>query len=77
MRIKVHSYATMRRFTAHLQAAGELEVAAGATVRDVLNHLAVASDQPVILLVNGRPAKDRQVLSEHDHLVFFPPLEGG
>lgn len=54
-----------------------LEVQEGCTVRDVLISLNVPLDAPKILFVNGRHAKDDQVLSEGNRLAVFPPIAGG
>jgi sulfur carrier protein ThiS len=77
MRIKVKSFATMRRYTARLQPAGVLELPEGARVKEVLDQLEVPPEQPLIILVNGRPAEASRILTEDDLMAFFPPLEGG
>jgi sulfur-carrier protein len=77
MRVTVRSYATMRKYTAHLPEGGELQVPDGSTVEDVLHLLKVPPDAGKILLVNGRPSSEDRVLQPEDLFVFFPPLEGG
>ncbi len=77
MVIYVDSHAGMRRYTDHLGAEGELEVAEGATARDVLTLLQVPQDKPTILLVNGRSRPFEHGHQPGDKMVFFPPLEGG
>lgn len=54
-----------------------MEVPEGTTVAHVLALLGVPEDAPKIILVNGRARPLETVLHAKDHLVFFPPLEGG
>ena len=77
MRVRAQGYVYMRKFTAHLENGGELEIPPGSTVDFVLTHLDVPRDTPKIVLVNGRHAALSQVLQAGDLLVFYPPLEGG
>ena len=76
MKIRVQSFAELRSYTDHLLG-GELEVDARSTVSDVLEQLGVPSQEPKIVLVNGRYAEPDRVLQADDLVVFFPPLEGG
>ena len=77
MVINVRSYAFMRKYTAHLQNDGELDVPEESTVGDVLHHLGAPSEAKKIILVNGRAAKEDRILQAGDLLVFYPLLEGG
>jgi sulfur-carrier protein len=54
-----------------------MDVEEGCTVRDVLVSLNVPLNAPKILFVNGRHAKDDQVLAEGNRLAVFPPIAGG
>ncbi len=59
----------------------ELEVAAGATPRDVIAQLGMPAEATYLVALNGEivPAKERatRVLAEHDELSIMPPLRGG
>ena len=77
MKIRVESFATYRTYTEHLPPDKRLDVPEGAVIRDVLDTLGVPMDKPIILIVNGRDRPAHTPLKEGDHLVFFPPLEGG
>lgn len=77
MIINVRSYAFMRRYTAHLDNAGELDVPEQSSVADVLRHLGVPPEVKKIVLVNGRAVPPDRVLEQGDLLVFYPLLEGG
>jgi sulfur carrier protein ThiS len=57
--------------------AASMEVEDGCTIRDVLVSLNVPPNAPKILFVNGRHAKDDQVLAEGNRLAVFPPIAGG
>ncbi|SMC21946.1 Sulfur carrier protein ThiS (thiamine biosynthesis) [Desulfacinum hydrothermale DSM 13146] len=77
MKIRVESFATYRDYTERLPQDKQMDVPDGAVIQDVLAALGVPTDKPIILLVNGRARPAHAPLREGDHLVFFPPLEGG
>ncbi len=77
MKIKVESFAMYRKYTENLEHGKIVEIPNGATPRDVFKLLGVPEEKPKIILVNGRPQKEDCILKHGDHLVFFPPLEGG
>ncbi len=77
MKIRVESFATYRVYTENLPSGNLLEMPDGCTVRQVLDTLGVPREKPVVLLVNGRARPPETPLRDGDHLVFFPPLEGG
>ena len=54
-----------------------IEVADGATVREVMTQLGVPAESSNILLVNGLQAKESTVLKDGETLSVFPPLAGG
>ena len=49
----------------------------GLTVDEVLIRLGVPRDQPMVLLVDGRPVKPDHVLRTGDVLSALRPAEGG
>ena len=55
----------------------DLELAAGSTVADALQAVAIPAAAAKVIMVNGRVAAAGQVLREGDALTVFPPLEGG
>jgi molybdopterin converting factor small subunit len=75
--IRVNGYAGMKRFTRHLSSGAKMEVPDGSTVETVLRMLCVPLRQEKITMVNGRRCDMAQALEPGDHLIFFPPLEGG
>ncbi len=77
MLIKVKSYVTMRKYTAHLDTEGDLEIPEGTTVDAVLKQLKVPSESEKLIIVNGRHQTNDYVLQPGDDLVFFPPVAGG
>lgn len=54
-----------------------MDLADGASVKDVLKELKIPEAMPKILLVNGRHAEVDRVLAEGDTLSIFPPIAGG
>jgi len=54
-----------------------MEIRAGMSVRDVLQELKIAENEPKIMFVNGVHAKLDDVLEDGDRLAVFPPIAGG
>jgi molybdopterin converting factor small subunit len=46
-------------------------------VKDVLDKLNIAEDEPKIIFLNGIHAKPDDRLKEGDRLAVFPPIAGG
>lgn len=74
MNITVKLFATLRsgRFEE-----GGLDLDEGATVRSVIETLAIRPDDAAIIFVNGRHAEPESRLSAGDTLSVFPPIGGG
>ncbi len=77
MKIQIHLYAGLRSYLPDGNGAGNVDVAEGATVSEVLAGLGVPLDKPKILLVNGRHVEMDSGLAEGDLLAVFPPVAGG
>lgn len=79
MKIEVALYATLSKYLppGAQNRRAIIQVAEGATVRQVMSHLGIPPDLPNILLVNGRQAPDGTVLKDGETLSVFPPLAGG
>jgi len=59
-------------------AGGQLEIAAGASIADVLRALDVPGESVQIFTVNGALERDRdRVLADGDDLSLIPPAGGG
>ncbi|MCX5860964.1 MAG: MoaD/ThiS family protein [Desulfomonile sp.] len=54
-----------------------LELDQGATIGSLLGSLKVPSDSPKIIFLNGRHAKETQILCDGDRVAVFPPIAGG
>jgi sulfur carrier protein ThiS len=77
MIVNVKSLADMKKYTAHLAEGGNMEIPEGTTVGEVLKKLKVPTKPRKLAIVNGRHRSFDHILQQGDHLVFFPPLEGG
>jgi len=79
MKIKVQLFANLRDYLpkGSLKSSCVLEVECPNSVADVLNQLRIPSDHPKIILINGSPGKETDLLKEGDILSIFPPVEGG
>jgi sulfur carrier protein ThiS len=68
----------MGMLKAKTPASGALEVAAGATIDDVLRALEIAPQTVRVFTVNGEFERDRsRVLAPNDELSAIPPVGGG
>jgi sulfur carrier protein ThiS len=60
---------------------GDLEVAAGTTLAQLLARLGLPDDEPYVTLVNDQPvaAPERRTrrLEAGDSVTVFPPIKGG
>ena len=56
---------------------GELDVADGITVAELLRDLGVPEALTCLTLVNGQDATRAQALRAGDVVAVFPPLQGG
>ncbi len=68
----------MGMLKARTPAGGEIEVADGATIEDVLRALDVPPKTMCAFTVNGRFERDRaRALAPGDELTVIPPVGGG
>jgi molybdopterin converting factor small subunit len=58
-------------------AAVTLDLPEGASVDDVLRHLAIPAELPCLTLVNGREPVPGHLLGPGDVVSLLPPLAGG
>jgi len=74
MRVRVSLYATLKekRFENR-----EMDLPAGARVRDLMALLDLQPDDVGVLVVNGHPGSFRDRLAEGDRVTLIPPLAGG
>ncbi|MEO7156256.1 MAG: MoaD/ThiS family protein [Vicinamibacterales bacterium] len=57
---------------------GEIELADGATIDDVLRALDIAPEKLKVFTVNGQFERDRsRMLAPNDELTVIPPVGGG
>jgi molybdopterin converting factor small subunit len=54
-----------------------VDVTDGATIADLVRHLAIPTDLSRVVLVNGHDVEDEKRLSVGDVVDIFPPLAGG
>lgn len=77
MKVRVNLFANLRDYAPAGSASGELTLADGATVADVLAALGIPAAIEAVLLVNGRRAQPGMRLRGGDEVTLFPPMEGG
>lgn len=76
IKITVKLFATLRKYGPNKS---YFEIPEGSTINTVLKKIALPKEEKnLILMVNGLPQYDRNlVLNHHDILAIFPPLAGG
>jgi sulfur carrier protein ThiS len=68
----------MGMLKARMPPRGEIEVADGATIDDVLRALEIEPQTVRVFTVNGQFERDRtRVLAANDELAAIPPVGGG
>ena len=77
--INAKLFATLRQLYPHL-GIGEpmpVELPAGATVGDLVEHLHLPADQVKVVFVNGVIRGEEHALAGGDEVGIFPPVGGG
>jgi sulfur carrier protein ThiS len=79
VKVEVRLFATLVVFLPPVSREGvvTLDVPAGSTVRDVMQHLGIPADLERVSLVNGGDAAPEHALTQGDVVTVFPPLAGG
>jgi len=79
VRVEVRLFATLAAYLPPTSREGAvtLDVPAGSTVRDVMQHLGIPADLERVSLVNGGDASAGHALQSGDIVTIFPPLAGG
>lgn len=74
MRVTIKLFATFRegRFKVEMR-----ELPEGSCVLDVLHPLNIKPEEIAICLLNGKDAKEHNLLHDGDTLALFPPVGGG
>lgn len=74
MNITVKLFATLRNGRDKIMS---IQMPDGATVSDVVAHMALPRDEVAIVMINSRGAELTTVLHDTDILALFPPVGGG
>jgi sulfur carrier protein ThiS len=79
MRVKVQLYGTLSlRVRGYDHSRGiEIELAEGATVKDLLDHLKISESQGAVVTIGGRIQKADGKIPEGVHARVFQSLGGG
>ncbi len=79
MQVEVQLHATLTTFLPPGSRDGiaRVELGEGATVGDLIRHLAIPAELSRIVLVNGHDVEDEAALHAGDVVDVFPPLAGG
>ncbi len=75
MKVTVKYFATLKPDAD--QRPNEVELAQGASVRDLLTKLGIEQDKIGVLIVSGKQATFSQTLEESDRVTLIPHIGGG
>ncbi len=77
MKITVELRGYLDQYAPSEDATFPYEMAAGATVRDVLERLQITDELAAAVIVGGEATDTGRALAEGDRLTLIPPLAGG
>jgi molybdopterin converting factor small subunit len=77
MQISVKCYATLKKYAPTEEGSFTLELAPGASMKDLFDSLGMPPELEKVMLVNGMRAYEETLLSSGDEVALFPPVEGG
>ncbi|MCH7617101.1 MAG: MoaD/ThiS family protein [Chloroflexi bacterium] len=77
MKITVELQGYLDQYAPGEDATFSYEVAAGATVGDVLERLEISEELAAAVIVGGEATDRERTLAEGDRLTLMPPLAGG
>ena len=77
MKINVHLFANLVKYSPEGRNAFSVELKSGASVEKLIKHLGIPPAEKKIIIVNGRHSNEDTVLNEGDEVTFMTPVEGG
>ena len=79
MRVQVKLFTYFQKYCPENSERGlfTLELAPPVSVGDLLQKLGIPPDYPKVIHVNGKFAKEEDLLKDGDFMAVFPPLPGG
>ena len=77
--IELRLYGNLRRFLIgkKIGEAHSMQLEEDSTVEDVMTSLKIPHDDIKIIIINGRPKKIEDTLSNNDRVAIFPAIAGG
>lgn len=77
MRVKVNLFANLLQYAPGGKDCFNLELSPGAITGQLLKTLGIPPNTQLVILVNGRQAKEETTLTDGDTVTLFPPMAGG
>ena len=77
MKVQVAMYANLREYAPGGKGSFGLTLAAGATIKTLVEALKIPTNRKMVILKNGRYADNDTRLSDDDAVTIFPAMEGG
>ena len=77
IRIKIKVYAELQAYLPGKQEESVIQIREGARVRDLMESLKMPEHRVMLILKNGKKAKEEDRLSDGDSVFFYPVIGGG
>jgi sulfur-carrier protein len=76
--VRVELFADLRQYAPQgVNGSHELELPAGSTMLDIIEHFGIPTDYEVTIGRNGEQAHREDVVADGDEIMLFSPMEGG
>jgi len=75
LKVNVKLFATVRKFSQKDNL--EINIEEGSRVKDLLSHIGIPQDEPLLVIVNEYTQGKETLLQEGDTLCLFPIIAGG
>jgi molybdopterin converting factor small subunit len=77
IRIKIKVYAELQAYLPGKQEESIMQIREGSKVRDLMESLKMPEHRVMLILRNGKKAKEEDPLSDGDAVFFYPVIGGG
>ncbi len=78
MKLEVRLFANLRdNLPKENKGQAAVVLSEGSTTQDLINHLDIPRDLPLIIMVNGKRQLESYSLKDGDRIGIFPPVGGG
>ena len=77
MKIRIQLFAGLRKYAPEHSGAFFMEMSPDVSRNDLIRLLQIPYEEEIVVLINGRYAKEGHRLHDGDSVAIFPPMTGG